>query len=102
MARKSFGFLSRLFDKILSSSNEISGSVFIPEEPRNKKFILNKDSLFKFNDLKYKGSFLAFRIEGDKKSIEERKNDLTIDLELKKFSDFVSYSTTDVFLSDSF
>ena len=76
--------ISRLFDKILSSSNEISGSVFIPEEPRNKKFILNKDSLFKFNDLKYKGSFLAFRIEGDKKSIEERKNDLTKELELKK------------------
>ena len=76
--------ISVLFDKILSSSNEISGSVFIPEEPRNKKFILNKDSLFKFNDLKYKGSFLAFRIEGDKKSIEERKNDLTKELELKK------------------
>ena len=76
--------ISVLFDKILSSSNEISGSVFIPEEPNNKKFKLNKDQVFKFNDLKYKGSFLAFRVEGDKKSIQERKNDITKELELKK------------------
>ena len=40
--------------------------------------------MFKFNDLKYKGSFLAFRVEGDKKSIQERKNDITKELELKK------------------
>ena len=76
--------ISVLFDKILSSSNEISGSVFIPEEPNNKKFKLNKDQVFKFNDLKYKGSFLALRVEGDKKSIQERKNDITKELELKK------------------
>ena len=76
--------VSQLFDKILNSSNEISGSVYIPDEPKNKKFELNKNQIFKFNDLKYEGSFLAFRLEGDKKSIEERKKNLTKELELNK------------------
>ena len=31
--------------------------------------------IFKFNDLKFQGSFLALRIEGDKLSIEERIKD---------------------------
>ena len=76
--------ISQLFDKILNSSNEISGSVYIPDEPKNKKFELNKNQIFKFNDLKYEGSFLAFRLEGDKKSIEERKKNLAKELELNK------------------
>ena len=76
--------VSQLFDKFLNSSNEISGSVYIPDEPKNKKFELNKNQIFKFNDLKYEGSFLAFRLEGDKKSIEERKKNLTKELELNK------------------
>ncbi len=76
--------ISQLFDKILNSSNEISGSVYIPDEPKNKKFELNKYKIFKFNDLKYEGSFLAFRLEGDKKSIEERKKNLAKELELNK------------------
>ena len=76
--------VSQLFDKILNSSNEISGSVYIPDEPKNKKFELNKNQIFKFNDLKYEGSFLAFRLEGDKKSIEERKENLAKELELNK------------------
>ena len=76
--------ISQLFDKILNSSNEISGSVYIPDEPKNKKYELNKYKIFKFNDLKYEGSFLAFRLEGDKKSIEERKKNLAKELELNK------------------
>ena len=76
--------VSQLFDKILNSSNEISGSVYIPDEPKSKKFELNKNQIFKFNDLKYEGSFLAFRLEGDKKSIEERKKNLAKELELNK------------------
>ena len=73
---------SQLFDKILNSSNEISGSVYIPDEPTNEKYNLNKSEIFKFNDLKYEGSFLAFRLVGDKKSIEERKKNLAKELEL--------------------
>ena len=34
--------ISSLFDKILSSSNEISGAVYIPEEQKNNKFDLSK------------------------------------------------------------
>ena len=77
--------ISFLFDQILSSSNEISGSIFIPNEPKNNKFELNKNKIFKFNDLKYEGSFLAFRLEGDNKSIQERIKDLTKELNLNKF-----------------
>ena len=40
--------------------------------------------IFKFNDLKFNGSFLALRIEGDKTSIEERIKLLTDELELDK------------------
>ena len=77
--------ISVLFDQILSSSNEISGSIFIPNEPKNNKFELNKNKIFKFNDLKYEGSFLAFRLEGDNKSIQERIKDLSKELDLNKF-----------------
>ena len=87
--------ISQLFDKILNSSNEISGSVYIPDEPKNKKFELNKYKIFKFNDLKYEGSFLAFRLEGDKKSIEERKKNLAKELELNK----LKTSTLDIYQS---
>ena len=41
---------------------------------------------FKFNDLKFQGSFLALRIEGDKLSIEERIKVLTNELELKNLN----------------
>ena len=42
--------------------------------------------LFKFNDLKFQGSFLALRIEGDKLSIEERIKVLTTELELQNLN----------------
>jgi len=75
--------ITKLFNSIQSSSNEISGSVFIPIEPSNKKYIQNREKIFKFNDLKNEGPFLALRMEGSKKSIDERIRDLTIELDLK-------------------
>jgi len=90
--------ISVLFDQLLSSSNEISGSVFIPNEPKNNKFDLNKNKIFKFNDLKCEGPFLAFRLEGDNKSIQERIKDLTKELNLNKFKT----STLDVYQSVPF
>ena len=77
--------ISDLFQKVLSSSNEISGAVFIPDEPQNKKFDLNKSKAFKFNDLDQEGSFFALRVEGDKNSIKERIKDISNELDLKKF-----------------
>ena len=76
--------VSKFFDKILSSSNEISGSIYVPDEPKNKNFEQNKYKVFQFNDLKYQGAFLAFRLEGDKRSIEEREKNLFKELELNK------------------
>ena len=78
--------VSRLFDKISSSSSEISGAIYIPDEPKNKNYNLNKEMIFKFNDLKYKGSFLALRLEGDKTSIDERIKELIKELELNKLN----------------
>jgi len=45
--------------------------------------------VFKFNDLKSKGSFLALRIEGDKISIDEKIKALTDELELDKLNSTV-------------
>ena len=90
--------VSGLFDKISSSSSEISAAIYIPDEPKNKNYNLNKEMIFKFNDLKYKGSFLALRLEGDKISIEERIKELIKELELNK----LKTSILDVYQSTPF
>ena len=71
-----------LFEKISGSSSEVSGAVYIPEEPKDESYDHNKEMVFKFNDLQSKGSFLALRIEGDKISIEEKIKALTDELKL--------------------
>ena len=87
-----------LFDKISGSSSEVSGAVFIPEEPDDKNFQKNRDKIFKFNDLDFKGSFLAFRVEGDKVSVNEKIKSLTNELELNSFKTFL----LDSYQSDPF
>ena len=64
--------VNELFEKISSSSSEVSGAVYIPEEPKDESYDHNKEMVFKFNDLKIQGSFLALRIEGDKHQSDER------------------------------
>ena len=86
------------FNKLSSSSSEISGAVFIPEQSMDKDFVTKKNSVFKFNDLKSNVSFIAFRVEGDKISIEEKINNLKKELELNN-SDI---STLDVYQSEPF
>ena len=78
-----------LFEKISSSSSEVSGAVYVPEEPKDDSYNQNKEMLFKFNDLKFQGSFLALRIEGDKLSIEERIKVLTTELELQNLNNSI-------------
>ena len=90
--------VSGLFNKISSSSSEISAAIYIPDEPKNKNYNLNKEMIFKFNDLKYKGSFLALRLEGDKTSIDERIKELIKELELNK----LNTSILDVYQSTPF
>ena len=90
--------ISDLFNKVLSSSNEISGAVFVPDEPKSKKFTPNKSKAFKLNDLDQKGAFFAFRIEGDQKSIKERIKDISNEMNLKKYKT----SNLDIYQSDLF
>ena len=78
--------VNELFEKISSSSSEVSGAVYVPDEPQDKSYNLNKEMVFKFNDLESNGSFLALRIEGDKLSINERIKALTDELELNKLN----------------
>ena len=74
-----------LFNQMSSSSSEISGAVYVPLEPNEDDFQKNRDVVFKFNDLKYEGSFLAIRVEGDKISINEKIKALTKELNLEKY-----------------
>jgi glycolate oxidase FAD binding subunit len=78
--------INELFEKISSSSSEISGAVYIPDEPEDESYDHNKEVVFKLNDLQSKGSFLALRIEGDKISINEKIKALTDELDLKKLN----------------
>jgi len=78
--------INELFEKISSSSSEISGAVYIPEEPEDESYDHNKEMVFKFNDLKFKGSFLALRVDGDRISIDEKIKALTDELGLIKLN----------------
>ena len=69
--------ISQLFNKIINSSSEVSGSMYLPLDSSNKS-----DEIFKFNDLKYNAPYIAIRVDGSKESIEERINNLSIELEL--------------------
>ena len=76
--------ITDLFDQLLSSSNEISGSIYMPNEPKNENYIINRNKVFKFNDLKSEEPFVAVRIEGSKKSIDERIQDISQELQTNK------------------
>jgi len=76
--------IRNLFDQLLSSSNEISGAVYIPVEPNKKNYTKSVEKIFKFNNLKSEDPFLAVRIEGSKKSIDERIQDISEELQTKK------------------
>jgi len=76
--------ISDLFDQLLSSSNEISGAVYMPVEPNNKNYTKNIEKIFKFNNLKSEEPFVAIRIEGSKKSIDERIQDISQELQTNK------------------
>ena len=78
--------VNELFEKISSSSSEVSGAVYVPEEPKNESYDHNKEMVFKFNDLENKGSFVALRIDGDKISIDEKIKALTDELEFNKLN----------------
>lgn len=69
-------------DKSVSSSNDISGAVFFPNDLKIPGCITNIENLFKLNDLKHKGSIIAIRIEGSKNSIDQRIENLIKELQI--------------------
>ena len=75
---------TELLNKSLNSSNDISGAVFFPTEPNCNNCVMNVEKTFKLNDLKYGGSLTALRLEGSKKSVNERMNNLKEELNIAK------------------
>jgi len=75
----------KLFEKISSSTSETSAAIYLPNEPDSDDYKKNRDKIFKFNDLKFTGPFLALRIEGDKNSINEKIKTLSKELNLDNF-----------------
>tara|TARA_B100000686_G_scaffold151847_1_gene159065 strand:+ start:2580 stop:3860 length:1281 start_codon:yes stop_codon:yes gene_type:complete len=72
-------------DSAINSSNDISGATFLPLEPSVSGCVMNIEKTFKLNDLKYKGSFTAIRVEGPKNSIDQRIQNLINELKIMKF-----------------
>ena len=69
-------------DKSISSSNDVSGAVFFPNDLKVPGCIMNIENTFKLNDLKYEGSIVAIRIEGLKNSINQRIENLIKELQV--------------------
>jgi len=70
-------------DKSISSSNDISGAIFLPKGPKVTGCVMNIENTFKLNDLKQDGSITAIRIEGSKKSVNQRIENLINELKIK-------------------
>jgi glycolate oxidase FAD binding subunit len=73
-------------DKSISSSNDISGAIFLPKEPNVSGCVMNIYNTFKLNDLKQDGSITAIRIEGSKNSIDHRIENLVSELQIKNLN----------------
>ena len=71
-----------LLEKAISSSNDISGATFFPDEPKIPGCVMNINKTFKLNDLKYGGSLTAIRVEGSKNSIDQRIKNLIYELKI--------------------
>ena len=71
-----------LLNQATSSSNDVSGAVYLPTEPKQEKCIMDIEKTFKLNDLQYAGSLTAIRIEGSKNSINERMQNLKKELKI--------------------
>jgi glycolate oxidase FAD binding subunit len=70
----------------ISSSNDISGAIYLPKEPSVSGCVMNIENTFKLNDLKQDGSITAIRIEGSKNSINYRIENLINKLRIEKLN----------------
>ena len=69
-------------NKSVSSSSDVSGAVFFPNDFKVAGCIMNINNTFKLNDLKHEGSIIAIRIEGSKNSINQRVENLINELQI--------------------
>ena len=69
-------------EKSVSSSSDVSGAVFFPNDLKIPGCITNIENTFKLNDLKHEGSITAIRIEGSKNSINQRIENLINELQI--------------------
>ena len=72
--------------KGVSSTYDISGASFLPTDPVCNKCQMDIKKTFKLNDLKEEGSITAMRIEGSKKSISQRIENLNKELNTSRLS----------------
>ncbi len=79
-------FAADFLEKSISSSNEISGAVFLPNEPLVTGCVMDIKKTFKLNDLKQEGSITAIRVEGSKNSTEQRIEKLINELKIENLS----------------
>jgi len=79
-------FATDFLDGAISSSNDISGAIFLPKEPKVPGCVMDIEKTFKLNDLKHEGSITAIRIEGSKNSIDQRIENLINELKIINFN----------------
>ena len=79
-------YATDFLDKAISSSNDISGAIFLPKEPEVPGCVMNIEKTFKLNDLKHEGSITAIRIEGSRNSINQRIKNLINELKIINFN----------------
>tara|TARA_Y100001970_G_scaffold21883_1_gene25128 strand:- start:2887 stop:4167 length:1281 start_codon:yes stop_codon:yes gene_type:complete len=87
-----------LLNRSISSSNDISGAVFFPEEPEVSGSLKNIENTFKLNNLQHKGSITAVRLEGAKNNIDQRIENLIKELNITN----INISILDFYQSDIF
>ena len=85
-------------DKSVSSSNDVSGAVFFPNDLKIRGCVMNIENTFKLNDLKHPGSITAIRIEGSKNSINQRVENLIKELQIVN----INTSILEVYQSEIF
>jgi len=83
---KKLEFALDILDKAIGSSNDISGAVYLPKEPKVNGCVMDIEKTFKLNDLKDGGSLTAIRIEGSKNSVDQRLENLVDELKLQNSS----------------
>ena len=79
-------FATDFLDKAVSSSNDVSGAIFLPKEPEVFGCVMNIEKTFQLNDLKQEGSITAIRIEGSKNLTDQRIKNLISELKIYNFN----------------